>query len=254
VTKELSKLNFRDLGGIRTAGGQVVKKGLIYRSEGPANFSAAHRGELTALGVRTVCDLRSERERLADPHDWCGPACRVLNLSMNTDLRARDDTTWESFRSDPSHGNTHRVMVQAYMAMPAALSAHWPLIVGAIVAGEMPLIVHCTAGKDRTGVMVALLLELLQVTRDEIFADYAKSQIFGENLRKAGTVEAGFLDTFGFVPPDPVMDLLIGTQNEYLQAALQEVERHWGQVEHYFSESGVDAAQQTAVRRALLQG
>ncbi|HXA92710.1 MAG TPA: tyrosine-protein phosphatase, partial [Steroidobacteraceae bacterium] len=63
MTTELSKLNFRDLGGLRSRSGHVVKKGVIYRSEGPANYSAAHRDELAALGVRTVCDLRSEAER-----------------------------------------------------------------------------------------------------------------------------------------------------------------------------------------------
>jgi len=253
VTTELSKLNFRDLGGLRARSGQVLRKGLIYRSEGPANFSAAHRDELAALGVRTVCDLRSEGERSADPNDWCGPACRVLHLSMNTDLRARDDAAWESFRSDPSPENTRRVMMQAYATMPTTLSQHWPLITEAIVTGETPLIVHCTAGKDRTGVAIALLLELLQVSPEEIIADYAKSDIFGENLRIAGTAEAGFLKTFGFVPPEPVIGLLIGTERDFLRAALQEIDRRWGSIERYFSSSGVDAAEQAAVRGALLE-
>ena len=254
MTTELSKLNFRDLGGLRARSGQVLRKGLIYRSEGPANFSAAHRDELAALGVRTVCDLRSEGERSADPNDWCGPACRVLHLSMNTDLRARDDAAWESFRSDPSPENTRRVMMQAYATMPTTLSQHWPLITEAIVTGETPLIVHCTAGKDRTGVAIALLLELLQVSPEEIIADYAKSDIFGENLRIAGTAEAGFRKTFGFVPPEPVIGLLIGTERDFLRAALQEIDRRWGSIERYFSSSGVDGAAQAAVRGALLEG
>jgi protein-tyrosine phosphatase len=254
VTTELSKLNFRDLGGLRARSGQVVKRGLLYRSEGPANYSSAHRDELAALGVRTVCDLRSEAECSAEPNDWCGPACRVLHLSMNTDLRARDDTVWESFRSDPSAENTRRVMMQAHTLMPAALSPHWPLITGAIVAGETPLIVHCTAGKDRTGVAIALLLELLQIPPEEIIADYAKSDVFAQNMRMAGTVESGFRKTFGFVPPEAAIDLLIGTEREYLRAALQEVDRRWGSIERYFSSSGVDAAEQAAVRGALLQG
>jgi len=252
VTTELSKLNFRDLGGLRTRSGHVIRKGLIFRSEGPANYTAEHRDELAALGIRTVCDLRSEAERSADPNDWCGPACRVLHLSINADLRARDDAAWESFRSDPSPENTRRVMMQAYTVMPAALSPHWPLITRAIVAGEMPLIMHCTAGKDRTGVAVALLLELLQIPPEEIVADYAKSDRFGENMRMAGTVEAGFRKTFGFVPPEPVIGLLIGTEREFLRAALQEVERRWGSIERYFCSSGVDDAAQSAVRGALL--
>jgi protein-tyrosine phosphatase len=254
VTTELSKLNFRDVGGLRASSGQVVKRGLIYRSEGPANFARAHREELTALGIRTVCDLRSDAERSADPNDWCEPSCRVLHLSMNTDLRARADDAWKSFRSDPSPENTRRVMVQAYTLMPAALSPHWAPITGAITAGETPLIIHCTAGKDRTGIAIALLLQLLQILPEEIIADYAKSGIFGENMLRAGTAEAGFHKTFGFVPPEPVIGLLIGTELEFLQAALQEVDRRWGSIAHYVSSSGVDAAEQAAVRGALLEG
>jgi protein-tyrosine phosphatase len=99
-----------------------------------------------------------------------------------------------------------------------------------------------------------LLLELLQVSPEEIIADYAKSDIFGENLRIAGTAEAGFLKTFGFVPPEPVIGLLIGTERDFLRAALQEIDRRWGSIERYFSSSGVDGAAQAAVRGALLEG
>jgi hypothetical protein len=73
-------------------------------------------------------------------------------------------------------------------------------------------------------------------------------------MLRAGTAEAGFHKTFGFVPPEPVIGLLIGTELEFLRAALQEVDRRWGSIAHYFSSSGVDAAEQAAVRGALLEG
>jgi protein-tyrosine phosphatase len=97
MTVALSKLNFRDLGGLPTEDGRAIRPGLLYRSEGPASFFDEHRAELGALGVRSVCDLRSGVEREIAPNDWCGPGCRVLHLNMNTDLRASGvDRQWGS--------------------------------------------------------------------------------------------------------------------------------------------------------------
>lgn len=126
MTVALSKLNFRDLGGLGTEDGSRVRSRIIYRSEGPANFFEEHRRELGALGVRCVCDLRSPGERAAAPNDWCGPGCRVLNLDMNTDQRISDDEVTDSLGADSSIDDARRVILRNYALMPAALSPHLP--------------------------------------------------------------------------------------------------------------------------------
>jgi protein-tyrosine phosphatase len=249
----LSKLNFRDLGGIRTLDGKVIRSAVLFRSEGPASFFDEHRAELGALGVRSVCDLRSDFERQAAPNDWCGPGCRVLALDMNTDLRAAGAEEWDSLRLDPSSANARRVMLNNYCLMPAALSPHLVKMVSALLAGEVPMIVHCTAGKDRTGVAIALLLSLLRVGREDILSDYARSDVFGRNLRLAGSVNEAFHTSFGFVPSDEVITMLIGTDREFLLAALATVEREWGSIGGYFTASGVDADRQEQLRATVLE-
>ena len=72
MTRELAKLNFRDVGGLLTADGSRVREGVVFRSEGPASFGPVHREELAALGFRLVCDLRSAGEREKSPNDWAG--------------------------------------------------------------------------------------------------------------------------------------------------------------------------------------
>jgi protein-tyrosine phosphatase len=253
VTLALSKLNFRDLGGIPTLDGRVTRPGMLFRSEGPASFFDEHRAELGALGVRSVCDLRSDSERQVAPNDWCGTGCRVLHLDMNTDLRAAGADYWASLRRDPSSANARRVMMNNYSLMPAALSPHLAKIVAALLAREVPMIVHCTAGKDRTGVAVAMLLTVLGVGRDDILSDYAKSDVFGRNLRIAGSVDEAFRTSFGFVPSEAVMAMLIGTDSEFLLAALAAVEREWGSTAGYFEASGVDADRQEQLRATLLE-
>jgi protein-tyrosine phosphatase len=253
MTVALSKLNFRDIGGLPAADGRVVRSGLIYRSEGPASFFEAHREELGALGIRAVCDLRSAIEREAAPNDWCGPGCRVLNMDMNTDLRAAGARDWESLRDDLSEANARRVISRNYSLMPAAFRPHLRPMVDALLGGEVPMIVHCTAGKDRTGVAVAVLLSLLGVSRELILSDYARSDVFARNLRLTGSVDHAFQNHFGFVPPDTVMDLLIGVQPDFLGAALDEMNREWGSVSGYFAAAGVDAGRQQRISQMLLE-
>lgn len=60
---ELTKLNFRDIGGLPTGDGSQVRSGVIFRSEGPASFQPIHERELVALGIRLICDLRADTER-----------------------------------------------------------------------------------------------------------------------------------------------------------------------------------------------
>ena len=136
MTIALSKLNFRDLGGLPTQDARRVRHGLLFRSEGPASFFDDHRAELGALGIRSVCDLRSAGERDTAPNDWCGPECRILNLDMNTDLRAQGEDIWESLRRDPSAENARRVMTENYRMMPQALEAHMLPLVDALLNGK----------------------------------------------------------------------------------------------------------------------
>jgi protein-tyrosine phosphatase len=253
MTAALSKLNFRDLGGLTAAGHRRIRRGILFRSEGPAGFLEQHRVELSALGVRSVCDLRSGVERQQAPNDWIGPACRLLNLDMNTDLRAAGANFWESLRTDPSAANARRVITRNYALMPSALLSHVAKIVGALLAHEVPMVVHCTAGKDRTGVAVAILLSLLGVSRADIVSDYARSDVFGQNMQLAGSVDEAFRRSFGFVPAQTVMALLIGADSTFLVGALQTLEHEWGSVAGYFIAGGVDLQQQEQLRRMLLE-
>src|SRR3546814_9409940 len=72
-------------------------------------------------------------------------------------------------------------MLVNYRDMPRALLPHLHLLIEAIIAGEMPMLVHCTAGKDRTGVTIAVLLLALGVSREDVVRDYLRSDVFADN-------------------------------------------------------------------------
>jgi len=252
MTVALSRLNFRDIGGLPASDGRQVRSGILFRSEGPASFVADHHAELAELGVRTVADLRSAMERDKAPHDWCGRDCRILDLDMNTDLRAQGEDMWMTLGRDPTQARAIAVMTHNYGLMPQAFLPHVAPMVEALLAGDTPMLVHCTAGKDRTGVVIALILDLLGVPRDVIDADYRRSDVFGQNLVMSGHLKNDLQRTFGFVPPDDMVAVLIGVHADFLNRAMDVVATQWGGIEGYFQAAGVDANQRDALRQLLI--
>jgi protein-tyrosine phosphatase len=251
MTIALSQLNFRDIGGLPIRAGGTVRPGILFRSEGPASFAEDHRGELADLGFRAVADLRSSIERDKAPHTWCGTDCRLIALDMNTDLRAGGEDMWQTLGRDPSAERASEVMAHNYALMPKAFLPHLPVMVDALLAGQTPMLVHCTAGKDRTGVVIAVFLELLGVPRDVILADYRKSDVFGENLKMSGHLKGDLQQTFGFVPPDEMVAVLIGVDERFLERAFEVIHSEYGGIDGYFEAAGIGPDRRDELKQLL---
>jgi len=251
MTVALSKLNFRDVGGLPAGVGKRVRPGVLYRSEGPANFTNEHRRELGELGIKLIGDLRAEAERRVVPNDWSATA-RLFNLEVTLDLHKTSNEGWSELRHNPSEANARRTMKANYAAMPAVLHPFMPGLIDAILGEEIPALLHCTAGKDRTGVLVALLLTLLGVPHEAVVADYIRSDVFAKNLRLGGSMADVFKRTFGFVPSETTMNAMIGVDPEFLEVAFDVVALEWGSIDAYFESAGVAREKIERLRDALL--
>src|SRR5690606_16688193 len=152
---------------------------------------------------------------------------------------------------NPSARRASEVMTHNYGLMPQAFLPHLPVMVDALLVGETPMLVHCTAGKDRTGVVVAVFLELLGVPRAAIIEDYRKSDVFGNNLMTSCHLRTGLPETFGFIPRDDMVAVLIGVDERFLQEAFEAIDERWGGIEGYFEAAGVDADRRNRLRRLL---
>ncbi len=252
MIKALSSLNFRDLGGLPAADGRRLRYDMIYRSEGPGSFSAEHRRELRALDIRFICDLRSEVERRTAPNDW-NETGRLLHFDVTSDLRTATNQGWSSLRNDPSEDGAKTAMKANYMAIPTALHPRIVPLIDAIIDRETPVLIHCTAGKDRTGVLVALLLALLEVPYEDIVCDYLRSDVFAKNLRLAGSIADAFNETLGFRPSAATINAMIGVDTEFLDAAFTTVVRDWGSIGAYFASAGSDRGRCERFRDVLLE-
>ncbi len=247
----LSGLNFRDLGGIPASDGEI-RPGVLYRSEGPSNFGAEQFSALASLGIRNIIDLRSAHEREQTPHEWHGDECAWHGLNVDADLRVFGNEGRNRLLLGPDPQIALDTMADTYREIPEALMPHWGVIGACLSDHEPPVLVNCTAGKDRTGVAVAVLLEVAGVSRDDIMQDYLRSQIFGDNLQKSGKLEAGFMGSYGFMPSPGQVDALIGVRALYLEAAWRVIDENWSGVPGYLTQAGVDQQVQQAIRRFLV--
>jgi protein-tyrosine phosphatase len=230
--------NFRDLGGYRTVDGQRVKWGVIYRSAALSRASAEDVAEIEALGVRNIYDLRSSEERTQQPTTWQGrPSPHIFAHDYSLDRSVISGVV----RPGASAGAVRAAFAQSYPDMLRQTQPQQRALFEGLLAAEGPVLFHCTAGKDRTGMAAALVLSVLRVPRDVIFADYDMSNQY-------------------LAPSDPrmaalnlspeAMHALAGVEPAYLQAAFDYIDTNYGSVDAYVErELGVTAADRRRLRQ-----
>ena len=164
-----SIFNFRDLGGTVTSTGNVVRPGRLYRSDSLAKLTHADTEKFASLGIRTVIDLQRPDEVAALGRIPDAPGRRYINIAPKHDL-------WDPEPYDRVAGPP-RYLADRYLEMARDGQAGFVRALTLLADAESaPAVVHCFAGKDRTGVLIALTLGLLGVADDAIADDYAISE------------------------------------------------------------------------------
>ena len=247
--------NLRDLGGYPTTDGRRVKRGLLYRSGILSGLSGDEVGYLRNMGMEVICDLRTPAERLAQP--------------TPEGITARDYRGWDYDAGDAAlHAAGHApgakpehvrdAMVEAYKALPWRLEAQYKAVFEHMLAGELPLIFHCSGGKDRTGILAGLILTVLGVSRNLVFEDYALTDELLDaekilQMRQAAGVAMG--PSASAAAMDPALRApLVTTSPLYLAAALAEMENQCGSVALYVEDVlGVNEDGLETLRGILLE-
>ena len=159
--------NFRDLGGYPTVDGRTTRWNRVFRSDGLNRLTVADVEALRPLGLRTVIDLRTQAE--IDDHGRFPFETYPVSFHHHSIV----DQTW-SLEGRNADGDPHEFLVQAYVDMLASgadrIAASLRILAD---PANIPAVFHCAAGKDRTGLVAALLLGALGVPDDFIVADFA---------------------------------------------------------------------------------
>ncbi len=241
--------NFRDVGGYRTKDGHSVIWGKLYRSASVGRYTAEDQALIRKLSVGSIIDLRSTRERQGDKAPWMQDAdvgywTRDYDLSGGNlgALFAKGAT----FDAETMRG----VMIQGYRGFPKEQAASYRVLFDRLLNSDKAVIVNCTAGKDRTGLGVALVLSALGVPYDTIMEDYLLSNTMLDAA--ALQADAGMKAAMTALPAD-VAKPLLGVERAYLDAAFEQINKDYGSVDAYLAqELGVDAVARKRLRKQML--
>jgi protein-tyrosine phosphatase len=166
--------NFRDLGGYRAADGRTVRWRLLYRSDSLGKLAGADLHRFHALGVGTVIDLRYPWEIAARGRAPQTDGLAWHNLSV-------EHRPYDQAAIDPTV-DPWRYLADRYAEVAEDGVAELRQALEVAAAADAPLVFHCASGKDRTGLLAALLLALLGVDEEQIAADFARTELATERL------------------------------------------------------------------------
>ncbi|AFU05047.1 tyrosine-protein phosphatase [Nocardia brasiliensis] len=232
--------NFRDLGGLRTIDGAKVRPGVLLRSAQLTGLDEVGLATLRDLRVSDVHDLRGEREIDHIGHDRVPENVRVTVTPFDSRMA----------EAPPHHAtpdSAFRHMLEVYRMFPALPEAHAAItaIAESIVRGDGAVLVHCAAGKDRTGWAVATLLRAVGVTEADVQADYRLSNGAIPALRAMMTTK--------LLAGEELSVDLLGVRDEYLNIATNSMHELHGDVDTYLTTAGITPELRTRLRDRMLE-
>lgn len=231
-------LNTRDLGGLPTADGRVTRTGRFLRSDGPLHLTQADLETLAALPLTTVVDLRQGHELERDPSRLVGRSGIDLH---NIEIWGRIDASGGEKPAD-KYDITAFYIAALDHAGPAFVE-----VVDVLTRAPGASMFHCTAGKDRTGLVAALILESVGVGRDDIIEDFALTEDRIEPLR-VRLLE----DAVKHGVPREQFQRLLGATPDLLIPALDHLDARYGGAAAYLQAAGLSERTLSDLRTKLV--
>ncbi|MDD9963771.1 MAG: tyrosine-protein phosphatase [Gammaproteobacteria bacterium] len=248
--------NFRDLGGYRTADGQTVARGMLFRSGAMTGLTDADMAYLDGFEIKTIVDLRSNEEISLYPNHWAAKH-RIEVVTGGYSFAAM--MSGEESGERPA-------MSELYPRLLESIGPQIKTYFDEALGEGAPMVVNCSAGQDRTGIVSALMLLLLGVPEPTVIEDYLLSTDFRRPaIEQAGVDLAEAAKTNAFAAmmleyrkamphPDRPNPLVTTDGVPYLAFVIDRIRDEYGSVEAYAEkELGIDAQDLAALRRKYLR-
>jgi protein-tyrosine phosphatase len=249
--------NFRDIGGYATQGGRTVRWGRVYRAGVLSYFTDRDHGTLHSLDVRAICDLRRAEEREREPSAWPHGVDQQRPAHLHWDDGTNTPTIRGFAASRPyTAAGMFDAMIDLYRALPEWMAPRIRGFFDCIATGSVPVVVHCAAGKDRTGVAVAVLLRAIDVSQQTAIEDYLltnEAGDFEQFLRNRHDTQLGLTDIHHplLSMPDDIRRVLFMAHADFLQAAFERIDALGGLDRYLERTVGITAEQRAAVVKQL---
>ncbi len=243
-----SVLNFRDIGGIAISGGKQFRKKLIFRSANPDNINRGDISRLHGLGIRTIIDLRAPDESKNKRKKIDG--IETISLPLDFERVTRERLIPYFYRKN-SHEIIADISNSIYLEILDATVPLFRQLVEIILSPErIPVLIHCQAGKDRTGIICSLIHMSAGTGREEIIHDFMLSNEALIPYYRRKLMKRKIL-TLGFFPADRVL-YAITVRQRNIESVMDRVEFYYGGIEGYLDHSGINMAQLDKLKERLV--
>lgn len=244
--------NFRDYGGYAAGGGGRVRRGALWRSGQHVAASDEDLEAIARLGIATVIDLRGDSERQSNPcRRHVGFSAQVLTCVGETAALA---SHIDAARGVVNEEEARAAMCRLYAEMPYRpnLVAVLRQYFAALAEGGGPSLIHCFAGKDRTGFSVAITHHVLGVHYDDAMDDYMLTNAATKGRGIPGN--AGSESAKYSALSEAASKALMGVSPEYLDSAFAAMRDSHGSVDGYLEDVlDVDSARRSRLRENLIE-
>jgi protein-tyrosine phosphatase len=243
--------NFRAVAGWSTRCGRRLSSGRLFRSDELSQLSDKDHDLLSKLGIAQVFDLRANAEIERAPSRW--PAAMTPRIWAGAESAAEADIGAMMQRDEVDVAAFKNAMCSIYSRFPDDLAEAVRALSEAILADANGAhLVHCTAGKDRTGFAIAMILHAVGVGRDEVMAEYLLSNARFDAARSRFNMD-GRLDRVETLAPGAIT-ALVGVHPEYLRAAEQRIEGDFMSIDAWLeSYAGLDVERRARLADRLLE-
>ncbi len=245
--------NFRELGGYKNKDGKTVKHGAFYRT-GMLNALCTKEDfeKFNSFGIKTIIDFRSESEIKQNPDPVFENATHHIQSALfDKDGKEMNFDLQEIFGRGKQGIEDMLASVHGSYTTIAFNNPGYKLLFKCIKNDELPLLFHCTAGKDRTGVAAALILRALNVDDEIIMQDYMLTNIYRDNTR------ADFIKKVGAIIKDIDLEktaqAVLGVEEKALRATLKSIDEKYADFSDYLAkECDFSIEDQAEMRRRYL--
>ena len=247
-------INLRDFGGYNNQQGQTVREGLLFRCGAMTDIPEHAFDDFAALDISVICDLRSHEEAETSPTPEGGPfACRV-----HIPIWPGSSTQFQETMSKQTRGPTTDQFAEFMASITREIARDhveaYKKLMRELVSTDKGFLLHCSAGKDRTGFGAAIILTLLGVDHDTVMHDYLVTNESGDLFERMRTRMLQNLKDQGMSSKidDEIIKVMSGVRAEYLLGAFEEIDTHYGGMSGYLEEVGISAADQKHLTERLL--
>ncbi len=239
--------NFRDVHGVRTADGRELRPGIVYRSGVLDALDSADLSRMRALGIKTVIDLRSSGEVVQRPNQL--PDDVVTHHVAVHDVSAAPLSILERIESGETEGLGASMLIAGNIAFATTHRTVFADVLSLLTDPQnWPVVVHCTAGKDRTGFAIATLLWALEIDTDDVIDDYTRTNAALADRHEAIIVQAKSrgIDT-------TVLEAMLCAEPSYLMAGYETAVHEYGSIDAWLRDAlGIDGAMRRDWQRDML--